>query len=122
MYTTVLVEKLIEDGARFLKQMDDRRIPVGAAAWSYDFDRETWTLVIVTSLASPSPREAYLRIQSAIAGLDLSFSLDDVMVMNPDSRKFADFKRRMEGVVSASDLQENSPVSFHDAYIYRWPD
>lgn len=121
MYTTVLVEKLIEDGAKLLKRLDDREVPVSAAVWSYDSDREAWMLVLVTPLASPGPREAYLQIQSAMTGFDLSFSLDDITLMNPDSRKFAEFKRRMEGVVPASALQpKNSPVAFHDAYIYRW--
>src|SRR5438034_1015674 len=106
MYKTVLVEKLIEDGARLLKGLDDRGVPVRAAAWFYDAERMTWQLVIVTSVASnPGPLEAYLQIQLAMTDLDLSFSLDDIIVMSPQSRKFDEFKRTIEGAARGAQLR-----------------
>jgi len=124
MYKTVLVEKLIEDGAKLLKRLDDQKVPVSAAVWFYDPERSAWQLVIVTPVAgSPGPLEAYMQIQSAMTGVDLSFSLSDIIPMNPQSRKFKEFKRALEGVAPGALLKpKDSPgaVAFDDAYIYRW--
>jgi len=124
MYKTILVEKLIEDGVKLLKGLDDRGIPVHAAAWFYDPERSGWQLVIVTSVASnPGPLEAYLQIQFAMTGLDLSFSLDDIIVMSPQSRKFEEFKRTIEGAAGGAQIKPKAAsagIAFDDAYIYRW--
>jgi hypothetical protein len=124
MYKTILVEQLIEDGARLLKGLDERDVPVRAAAWFYDPEKMVWKLVIVTPVASdPGPLEAYMRIQPAMTGIGLSFSLDDIIVMSPNSRKFAEFKRTIEGAAPSAVLRpKDSPggVVFDDAYVYRW--
>jgi hypothetical protein len=124
MYKTILVEKLIQDGVKLLKTLDGRGVPVTAAAWFYDPDRSAWQLVIVTSLANkPGPLEAYMQIQAAMKGLDLSFELSDISVMDPQSRKFAEFKRTIEGAVGGARIKPKSPAegtAFDDAYIYRW--
>ena len=126
MYTTILVEKLIEDGAKLLKGLDGRAVPVTAAAWFYDPDRSGWQLVIVTSVASkPGPLEAYMQIQAAMTGLDLSFALSDISVMSPQSRKFEEFKRTIEGAAGGARIKPKDPsqgTAFDDAYIYRWLD
>lgn len=124
MYKTVLVREMIEDGRKLLKALDDRGVPVRAAVWFDDPDRMAWKLVIVTSVANqPGPLEAYLQIQQAMSGLSLGILLDDVVVMSPNSRKFQDFKRTMEGVGQGALLhpKDNSEgVAFDDAYVYRW--
>jgi hypothetical protein len=77
-----------------------------------------------TSVASnPGPLEAYMQIQFAMNGLNLSISLDDIIVMSPYSRKFDAFKRTMEGVAKGALLHPENPsegVAFDDAYVYRW--
>lgn len=122
MYQTILVERLTEDGARLLKALDERGFPVNAALWYQDPNTAIWKLVLVTPVAGgPGWSEAYSQIQSAMSRLNLKFFLDDIRLMDPNSPTFPDFRRRMEGVVSSSDLQpKDSPVVFHDAYIYRW--
>jgi hypothetical protein len=47
MYKTVLVREMIEDGSRLLQKLDERGIPVSAAAWFDDPDQSAWKLVIV---------------------------------------------------------------------------
>jgi hypothetical protein len=115
---------MIEDGAKLLKVLKDRDVPVHAAVWFDDPDQMAWKLVIVTSEASnPGPLEAYMRIQEAMSGLHLSISLDDITVMSPNSRKFEEFKRTMEGVAKGSLLHPKNTsegVVFDDAYVYRW--
>jgi hypothetical protein len=124
MYKTVLVRQMIEDGERLLRRLDERGIPVSAAAWFDDPDQSAWKLVIVTSVASnPGPLEAYMQIQFAMSGLNLSISLDDIIVMSTYSRKFETFKRTIEGVAKGALLHpKNSSegVMFDDAYVYRW--
>jgi hypothetical protein len=124
MYKTVLVKQMIEDGAQLLKRLDDRGIPVRAAVWFEDPERMSWKLILVTSVASnPGPLEAYLQIQQAMNGLALNIALDDIVVMSPNSRKFEDFKRTMEGVAKGALLHpkgSSEGVAFDDAYVYRW--
>jgi hypothetical protein len=124
MYKTVLVRQLIEDGARLLQRLDERGIPVRAAVWFSDPEQSAWKFVLVTSVASnPGPLEAYMQIQHAMSGLDLSILLDDIVVMAPNSRKFEQFKRTMEGVAKGAALRpggSSEGVAFDDAYVYRW--
>jgi hypothetical protein len=124
MYKTVLVRQLIEDGAKLLERLDKRGFPIRAAVWLYDPEKMSWKLVIVTSVAgNPGPHEAFMQIQFAMNGEGLSLSLDDIVVMNPNSRKFEEFKRTMEGVARGALLNlKGSPegIVFDDAHVYRW--
>jgi len=126
MYKTVLVKQMIEDGAKLLQRLDERDVPVHAAAWFDDPEKMAWKLVIVSPLAGkPGPLEAYMEIQQAMSGLDLNIALDDIVVMSPNSRKFEDFKRTMEGVAKGALLHpkgSSEGVAFDDAYLYRWPE
>ncbi len=124
MYKTILVNQMIEDGAKLLRGLDERGVPVSAAAWFDDPEKQSWKLVIVTSAAqNPGPLEAYMQIQFAMSGLQLSFALDDIVVMSPSSRKFEEFRRMMEGAARGESLHPKAPasgVAFDDAYVYRW--
>jgi hypothetical protein len=124
MYKTILVNQMIDDGSKLLKRLDEKGIPVRAAAWFDDPERTSWKLVIVTSVASnPGPLEAYMQIQHAMNGLESNISLDDIVVMSPNSQKFRDFKRTLEGVAKGALLHPKPPsegVKFDDAYVYRW--
>jgi hypothetical protein len=124
MYKTVLVREMIEDGRELLKALDDRGVPVRAAAWFDDPEKAAWKLVIVTPVAAnPGPLEAYMKIQHAMADMNITIALDDITVMNPSSRKFEEFKRTMEGVDPGALLHPKNPsegVTFDDAYVYRW--
>lgn len=124
MYKTILVKQMIEDGAKLLHRLDERGVPVRAAAWFDDPEKVAWKLVIVSSVASnPGPLEAYMQIQHAMNGLNLNIALDDIVVMSPSSRKFEDFKRTMEGAAKGELLHPKGPsegVAFDDAYVYRW--
>lgn len=126
MYKTVLVKKLIDDGAFLLETLEGRHFPISAALWFYHEESTTWKLVIVSDVANTSgPGEAYLRIQQAMAGLDLDLALDDIMIMSPQSKTFKDLRRRIEGVANvASLIRKTFPkgISFGDAHVYRWPD
>ena len=124
MYKTILVKQMIEDGASLLRRLDETDVSVSAAAWFDDPEKMAWKLVIVTSAASnPGPLEAYMRIQHAMMGLDLTIALDDIVVMSPSSLKFEDFRRTMEGAAKGALLHpkgSSEGVAFDDAYVYRW--
>jgi len=126
MYKTILVRQMIDDGAQLLQKLDERGVPVRAALWYDDPEKLAWKLVIVTTVAgTPGPLEAYLQIQLAMKGLGLGFSLDDILVMSPSSRKFEDLRKTMEGVTKGAFLHPKSPsqgTTFDDAYVYRWLD
>jgi len=118
------VKQMIDEGAQLLRKLDARSIPVYAALWYDDPEKLAWKLVIVTSAASnPGPLEAYLQVQTAMNGLGLGISLDDVMVISPSSRRFEELKRSMEGATSGAFLHPKDPshgAAFDDAYVYRW--
>ena len=124
MYKTILVKQMIDDGATLLKKLDDLSLDVRAAAWFDDPEKMAWKLVIVGSAASnPGPLEAFMQIQRAMNGLRLNIALDDIVVMGPNSRKFEDFRRTLEGVAKGAFLDpkgSSEGVAFDDAYIYRW--
>jgi len=115
---------MIEDGATLLNRLDERGIPVSAAAWFDDPEKQSWKLVFVTSVAqNPGPLEAYLQIQKAMGGLTTSIALDDIIVMGPSSGKFQEFRRTMEGAARGEFLHPKPPsvgVALDDAYVYRW--
>jgi hypothetical protein len=126
MYKTSLVRELIEDGDKLLRELDRQRFPVTAALWYYEPDHMSWKLVIASEVAqSPGPREAYLRVQQAIRGVrGLTFALDDILVMGPQTRKFQDLRRTIEGVSQMAAPEHRGELEgalFEDAYIYRWP-
>jgi hypothetical protein len=125
MYKTILVKELIEDGGKLLQELDRRDFPVTAAFWYDSPERLAWNLHIVSEVAhAPGPLEAYMRIQQALAGLKgVSLSLDDIVVLSPQSTSFRDLRRTIEGVsqMSASGKRVNlEGVPLEDAYIYRW--
>jgi hypothetical protein len=126
MYKTILVKQMIDDGAKLLKELDDLKIDVCAAAWFDDPEKIVWKLVLVSSAASnPGPLEAYMQIQRAMNGLGLNIALDDIVVMSPNSRKFEDFRRTLEGVAKGAFLDpkgSSEGVAFDDAFVYRWPE
>jgi hypothetical protein len=126
MYKTILVKQMIDDGAQLLHKLDASGIPVIAALWYDDPEKLAWKLVIVTAAASnPGPLEAYIQVQTAMNGLEIGISLDEIIVISPSSRKFEDLRRTMEGVTKGAFLHPKKPsqgASFDDAYVYRWLD
>jgi hypothetical protein len=126
MYKTILVKQMIDEGAQLLGKLDARGVPVRAALWYDDPEKREWKLVIVTSVASnPGPLEAYLRVQTAMNGLDIGIALGDIIVMSPTSRKFEDLRRALEGATKGAFLHPTDPhhgTAFDDAYVYRWLD
>ena len=126
MYKTILVRKLIDDGARLLAMLDAQEFPISAALWFYLQETMAWKLVVVSDVAgTPGPLEAYMQIQKAMMGLNLELALDDIMVMSPTSKNFQDFRRRIEGVAKIALLNRkphSEGVPFEDAYVYRWLD
>jgi len=124
MYKTLLVRELIEDGERLLQGLEGQGFPLCAALWYYVPERMMWKLVIVSDVA-PDPLEAHMRIQQAMTALKgLSFALDDILVMRPDSRDFLDLRRTIEGVTRMAATRQRPTlegVDFEDAHIYRWP-
>lgn len=124
MYKTVLVKQMIDDGERLIKKLLDKGMPIRAAVWFNDPDREAWKLFVVTPVATqPGPLEAYIQIQSCLSGTDLIVAVDDIIVMSPESTSFKRFQRQIEGASGLSLLDPKGAkrnIAFDDAYIYRW--
>jgi hypothetical protein len=110
----------------FYKSWTAKGFPIHAALWYDDSERMGWKLIIVSTVAGrPGPLEAYMRIRHALAKLKgMGLSMDDILVMSPESRAFQDLRITIEGVSQVA--APGQPVSlegiaFEGAYVYRWP-
>jgi len=115
-----MVEELIVDGAKLLKELDHENFPVEAMFWIDEPDEDRSRLVIASrEVIEQGSAPGYRRIQKMLPGLDLAgLELEDIHLAEPDSRRFQ----------SMLSLAENSPkiiagpswIRKADAVVYRW--
>lgn len=123
MHKTALVEWQIEDGRKLLEQLDAQRFPVSAALWYYLPERETWSLVIVSSIAdTKGPHYGYTRIQKALAKTETtSLELDDITLVGKQDPKFIELRIAVGTPWPESLGGRARPVRpSEDTYVYRW--
>ncbi len=114
-----LVEALLSDGAKLLRELDRHQVPVRSMMWVLLPEQEYWRLIIVSPLVvDGSTREAYQAIDEVwraqtFAGLEMF----DISVVSPDSR---DFARYRSIVTHSSRLAKAAEwVEYEDAVVYR---
>lgn len=120
MVKTILVEALIDDGAKLLAALDEREFPVETMFWIEIPDQDYWRLVIGTPGARYAPTTQYYRtLREILTTLDLAgLTLEDISVLDPVSQQFLSFV----GVVRESHRLVSGPswVVFDGAVVYRW--
>lgn len=118
--------KLISDGARLIKFLDESGFHVVAALWLYLSESDEWRLII----ASPSeivkgPRQAYIDIQSVLSNTSppIEIPLQDISVVSPSDRLIQSLKGLISTGTGIASLRiKNSVLNnqfIEDAYIYR---
>ena len=117
-----LVNELIENGSRFLKEFD-RNYPVAVAFWLKGSDESRWHLHIASQKISDTERRAaygdVLRIAKEMS--DVSFDPFLVRLRTMDDRivQFAiDFQRRHPGLANVVDVPSFHLVEVDGMYIY----
>jgi hypothetical protein len=130
MYKGILVDKLIEDGARFLKTLEQRKFPIIAALWQHVAEDvaedDVWKLVIVSPVADKEgPLRAYMRVMEVLneLGDSTQLSVGDINVIRPNSAEFRELQTAIEGPLRGGIYGPGPSLQdtvFGDSYIYRW--
>jgi hypothetical protein len=120
MVKTRLIDRLIQDAAILLRELDRRDFPVEAMFWSNDPEESRWRLIVASPIvAEQGPRAGYERLGGIFRDLDLTgLSSADVSLQDPGSRQFEALRAAAER--SGRLAREDSWVQYNDAVIYRW--
>jgi hypothetical protein len=124
MVVTNLDDKLIKDGEKLLKQLDTDCIFVDAILWFYFSETQKWKLLVsLPGIINRGPKIAYHTIQEALSRISVTFSLDDVVVVQPDDPILKLLKIAITTSDGISGIRfSNNVVNgqlIQDAYIYR---
>ena len=124
MDKTILVEKDIEEGRKLLSTLDAADIPIVAAYWLYELERNRWRLIFATPLVETvGSTPVYRRIRELVqAGSEGGGAFDDVIVVSPRDR-IAGALHRVPGSDRVTEFRLTDGVvnglSVDDAYVYR---
>jgi hypothetical protein len=117
-----LVEGLVEDGARLLKELDRKDFRVESMFWAHLSDEDYWRLIIASPVVSDQGSGAgYQILNEVLEKLQLAgLSLEDISLVAPDSPQF----RNLLSLAAASGRLATGPewIEFEDAIVYRWTD
>ncbi|MGH9582816.1 MAG: hypothetical protein ACRD4O_07770 [Bryobacteraceae bacterium] len=122
MVKTKLVDALILDGEKILRELDRQNFPVESMFWIELPEQGYWRLIIATDLvADRGTGDAYHRLDEILHGLDLAgIDLADISVVDPHSQEFQSLRATAS---SSSRLAvDRSWVQFDEAVVYRWND
>jgi hypothetical protein len=125
MVSGTLVSQYIDDGARFLRRLEEEGIPFSAAFWYFNPESEKWKLVIAAPVFDRSgPLQAYQILSSILPESSVGFQLSDVTVLrsrDPLIRLLAQMVKTGPKEIDARWLPGNTVnfVTVGDAYIYR---
>jgi len=124
MVVTNLDDKLIKDGEHLLKQLDTDSVLVDAVLWFYFSETQKWKLLVsLPDIINRGPKIAYHTIQEALSKITINFSLDDVVVIQPDDPLLRLLRTAIITSDGISGIRfSNNVVNgqlIQDAYIYR---
>jgi hypothetical protein len=115
-----LVEELISDGARLLRELDRQNFPVESMFWIHLPDEDYWRLVIASPIVSQQGGVAgYGRLNELLQEIELAgITLEDISLLDPESQQF----QSLRSLASGSSRLAAGPewVEFEEAIVYRW--
>jgi hypothetical protein len=126
MYKAILVNKLVEDGARFLNALERHKFPVAGALWRHGVEDDVWKLVIVSPAADQEgPLRAYMKVMEVLneLGDSTQLSVGDINIVRPGSAEFRELQTSIEGPLRGGIYGPRRSLQdtvFGDSYIYRW--
>jgi hypothetical protein len=120
MVKTKLVEALILDGEKLLRELDRQNFPVESMFWLELPEQGYWRLIVASAIvADGDTAEGYRRLNTILGGLDLAgLALADIALFDPTSQEF----HSLRAVASSSSrlAVDRSWVQFDEAVVYRW--
>lgn len=115
-----LVEELISDGARLLRELDRKSFPVESMFWVHLPDEDYWRLVIASPfVAQHGGAAGYRRLNELLRELELAgITLEDISLLDPESSQF----QSLYSLASGSSRLAAGPawLEFEDTIVYRW--
>jgi hypothetical protein len=115
-----LVEGLISDGAKLLRELDSQNFPVESMFWVHLPDEDYWRLVIASPMVGEQGSGAgYRRLDEVLREIELAgITLDDISIFDPATPQF----QSIRSLASRSTRLAVSPgwVELEDAIVYRW--
>lgn len=120
MVKTKLVEALVSDGARLLRELDRQAFPVESMFWVHLPDADYWRLVIASTVVSEQGgRAAYRRLHELLQKVPLAgITLEDISLLDlasPQLESFTSLARGTSRLTSGPEWAE-----FEAAVVYRW--
>ncbi len=115
-----LVEELISDGAKLLRELDANLFPVESMFWVRLPVEDYWRLVIASPLVAQRGSMFGYRLLNEILGdLNLAgITLEDVSIVDPPSSQFESLYSLASG--SARLAAGTAWLEFEDDVVYRW--
>jgi hypothetical protein len=120
MVKSKLVEGLIGDGAKLLRELDRRNFPVESMFWVHLPQEDYWRLVIASPfVAERGGAAGYRRLNELLRNLEFAgIALEDISLLDPESAQFQSFYSLAS---RSSRLAAGSAwLEFEDAVVYRW--
>jgi hypothetical protein len=120
MVKTKLVEELIKDGGRLLRQLDRSGFPVETMAWVHLADEGYWRLAIASPVVGlQGGAVGYRQLNELLYETELAgITLEDITLLDPAAPQF---ESMVEEATASSRLAAGSEwLEFEDAVVYRW--
>jgi hypothetical protein len=115
-----LVEELISDGARLLRELDRKSFQVESMFWVHLPAEDYWRLVIGSTFVTQHGGAAgYRRLNEVLLSLELAgITLEDISLLDPASSQF----QSLYSLACGSPRLAPGPawLEFEDAIVYRW--
>ena len=115
-----LVEGLVSDGARLLRELDNKEFTVESMFWIHLPAEDYWRLVIASPLvAEHGSTVGYRRLIEILRNLGLAaLTLEDISLLAPDSPEF----HALYSLTDQSPRLAPGPawLEFEEAVVYRW--
>ncbi len=114
-----LVEGLIRDGAKLLRELDRQEFPVESMFWTHLLDEDYWRLVVASPLAAQDVAAAYGRLNRVLQGTRvIGITLEDISLLDPESQQFRGLLSLAKGYSKVGPGEEW--FELEDAVVYRW--
>lgn len=115
-----LVEELISDGVRLLRELDRQSFPVESMFWAHLPDEDYWRLVIASPfVAEHGGAAGYRRLNDLLRELEFAgITLEDISLLDPEWPQF----QSLYSLACGSSRLAAGPawLEFEDAIVYRW--
>ena len=119
-----LTTEMIDEGKKLITELDSSGYKLDATLWFYFPEEGFWKLVLsFPNVEKEGPKHFYTKIQKLLSKVDVSFSLDDIVIAKPNSPLIQLLRIMTRTGPGINDIRiSNSVINGHiieDAHIYR---